>query len=94
MGRHPEGFRGWGCLAEGDSTGTKKETEALIADLKRRNVPHLAGKEAEVTADQLQNNRIIFLFTELDDNQIVYQNNNFREYLKASLLSAAKEKAN
>ena len=66
--------------------GTKNETENLIDDLKGWGIPHVAKNENELTQDDLKENRLIFIFTELEHNEVVYKTGNFQKFLKASML--------
>lgn len=68
--------------------GTKAETERWMADLKSRNVPLLAMTKKDITPAALKDNKLIFLFTDLDHNQVLYERHNFRDYLATSCLAA------
>ena len=68
--------------------GTKAETEKFIATLKSKNIPHLAREEAGITSRELKENRLLFLFTTLDHNQVLYEHHNFRDYLATGSLPA------
>ena len=69
-----------------DSGGTKWETEQLMADLEAWGVPHYSAEELDASSKDLKNHRLVFLHTKLQHNDVVAEHNNFREYLKASLL--------
>ena len=69
-----------------DSGGTKYETELLMADLKGWGIPYFAAEELDATAKDLRKNKLIFLHTKLQHNDVVAAHDNFREYLKASCL--------
>lgn len=67
--------------------GTKQETEKLIADLKGWGIPFISfDNENNVTRFDLANNRLIFIFTDLPHNYVLYKRNEFRKFLKASCL--------
>jgi hypothetical protein len=67
--------------------GTKEETEKLMADLKGWKIPFVSfNDEQNVTPFDLANNRLIFIFTDLQHNNVIYKRNEFEEYLKASCL--------
>lgn len=68
--------------------GTKGETEKLMASLKvpTQEVPFLFKKESEVTSQDLQKNQLVFLFSELEHDQVVDKHRSFCEYLKTSAL--------
>ena len=67
--------------------GTKGETEALMADLKKKNTPFLFKNEAEATPLDLKNNHLIFLFTDLEHDVVVNKRHEFRTYLETSCLA-------
>ena len=69
-----------------DSGGTKYETEALMADLKGWGIPYYAAEELDAAPKDLRNNKLVFLHTKLQHNEVVAAHDNFREYLKASCL--------
>lgn len=69
-----------------DSGGTKYETEILMADLKGWGIPYYAAEELDATSKDLRKNKLIFLHTKLQHNEVVAAHDNFREYLKASCL--------
>jgi hypothetical protein len=55
--------------------------------MKERNflpIPYFAKNEMDATAEDLQKHRLIFLYTDLEHNDVVNAHKNFREYLKAS----------
>ncbi len=66
--------------------GTKAETEKLMATLKERGTAFFAGKEGEVKPEDLQANRLIFIYTDLPHNDVVHKRQQFRDYLKTSCL--------
>ncbi len=72
--------------------GTKEETEKLIASLKtaKPEIPFLAKNEADVTASDLRKNRLIFIYSALEHNEVVFKQDQFREYLKTSRLAPIK----
>lgn len=69
-----------------DEGGTKEETEALIEDLNDWNIKHLAIQEEDLKERDLIHNRLIFIHTKLDHNQVLFKNNNFYNFIKASCL--------
>lgn len=66
--------------------GTKEESENLMADLKKKNVPYYFAKEKEVSTAQLQNNKLVFLFTDNSHDVVMQKNNTFLTFLKTSQL--------
>ena len=76
-----------------ENGGTKKETENLMADLKKQNTPFLAMTENQVWPQQLQTNKLIFLFTELSHDDVLNKHRTFREFLSTSCLADTKANA-
>ncbi|HZQ46109.1 MAG TPA: hypothetical protein VFC07_03790 [Verrucomicrobiae bacterium] len=72
--------------------GTKGETEKLMASLKvpTQEIPFLFKKESEVTSQDLKKNQLVFLFSELEHDQVVDKHRSFCEYLKTSALAPIK----
>ncbi len=69
-----------------DSGGTKDESELLMTDLKGWGIPYYSAEELDATPNDLRKNKLIFLHTKLQHNEVVNAHDNFREYLKASCL--------
>jgi hypothetical protein len=69
--------------------GTKDDTEALMADLKKRGTGFFAGKESEVKPNDLEANKLIFIYTELPHNDVLDKHRTFREFLRTSCLEKA-----
>ena len=76
-----------------ENGGTKKETENLMADLKKQNTTFLATTENQVWPQQLQTNKLIFLFTELAHDDVLNKHRTFREFLSTSCLTNTKANA-
>lgn len=70
-----------------DSGGTKAESENLMADLRGWKIPFLSGEEDGITPDELRTQRIIFLHTRLEHDEVLQSHETFRSFLKASILS-------
>jgi hypothetical protein len=68
--------------------GTKKETENLMNDLKKKGAGYFSAQEKDLTAKQLSENRLIFIFTELPHDDVLHQHKTFLQFLKTSCLSA------
>jgi hypothetical protein len=68
--------------------GTKQESEDWFASLTGRGVRCLAARDSEVTAHDLETNRVIFLASALGHDEVVYQNDAFYRFLKASQLGS------
>ncbi len=72
--------------------GTKGETETLMTSLKATTpeTPFLFKKEAEVTESDLSKNRLVFLFSELQHDEVMQAHRTFCEFLKTSALAPIK----
>ena len=66
--------------------GTKVETEKLMADLKAQGTHFLAKPAVEATPQDLQTNRLVFLFTDVPHPDVVQTHNLFRQFLETSCL--------
>jgi hypothetical protein len=68
--------------------GTKEETEELMAALAGNGVPFLSTDETNVTAANLPDNHLIFLFSELPHDEVVQKRETFRLFLETSILNS------
>jgi hypothetical protein len=68
--------------------GTRAETEKWMEDLKQKSARFLTKKEAELGAEELRKNRLIFIFTELEHDEVPMKHRAFAEYLRTSSLAA------
>jgi hypothetical protein len=68
--------------------GTKARTEELMAMLKQRGTSFFASKEDDAKLNDLQANKLIFLYTDLPHNDVVHKRQEFRDYLKTSCLQS------
>jgi hypothetical protein len=68
--------------------GTREETEKLIESLKKNpaKTPFTAMKETDMKDSDLKNGRLIFIDSPLAHNEVIFKQNQFREYLKTSVL--------
>jgi hypothetical protein len=67
--------------------GTREETEQLMATLKQRGTPLFAAKEAAAKPSDLQTNHLIFLYSDLDHNDVLDKHHTFRDFLQTSCLA-------
>jgi len=67
--------------------GTKHESQSLMDDLQAWGIPFLALKELDVTTSDLLKNRILFISSDLEHNDVIAKRNQFRTYLQTSSLS-------
>jgi hypothetical protein len=68
--------------------GTKTETEQLMATLKQRGTKFFAGKESDLKIPDLEQNKAVFIFTDLAHNDVVDKHQTFRDFLETSCLKA------
>jgi hypothetical protein len=69
-----------------ENGGTKDDTEAMMALLKKRNTPFLAKPDAEVTPEELKSGKLVFLYTDLGHNDVLERRKTFCQFLKTSAL--------
>ncbi|MDD5766642.1 MAG: hypothetical protein PHW79_10410 [Candidatus Marinimicrobia bacterium] len=67
--------------------GTKEESELLMEDLSGWKIPYIFRNESELTANDLKDNRLIFIYSPNGHNEVQYRNENFLRFLKASRLA-------
>jgi hypothetical protein len=66
--------------------GTRAQTEKLMAGLRENKTPLFASPEAAVNESDLKSNRLIFLFTAMEHDNVLHEHKTFLEYLKTSCL--------
>jgi len=71
--------------------GTKEETENLMNDLAAWNIPYFKTQESQLNFDDLKNNRVIFIHSDLTHNEVIAKRNQFRDYLKTCALPDIKQ---
>ena len=69
-----------------DEGGTKNETISLMKNFDERGVSYFKAEEAEMNLNDLLNNRLIFIHTDLTHNEVINRRNQFCNYLKTSKL--------
>jgi len=69
-----------------DHGGTKTETEKLEAELREGGTPFLAREEAELGEADLRSNRLIFIHTPLEHDEVPVKHRAFTQFLKTSQL--------
>ena len=79
-------FKGKMVTIYTDSGGTKDETESLMEDLRGWGIPYCAKDEAALLPGDIQNNRLVFIHSDLEHDMVLHGRMEFREYLKASCL--------
>lgn len=79
-------FKGKMVTIYTDSGGTKDETESLMEDLRGWGIPYYEKDEAALLPADIQNNRLVFIHSDLEHDMVVHGRMQFREYLKASSL--------
>jgi hypothetical protein len=73
-----------------DGGGTKDDSEAMMALLKKRGTAFLAAEETKATADELKTNKLVFLHTDLGHNDVLEKRKEFCLFLKTSCLAKIK----
>ncbi len=66
--------------------GTRDETEQLVEKLQKRGTQIFTAKEAEARPSDLQTNHFVFLYTDLEHNDVLDKHRTFRDFLKTSTL--------
>jgi len=73
-----------------DDGGTKNESESLMADLDGWNISYFKTEETALKYNDLKNNRLIFIHSDLTHNGVIAARNQFREFLQSSGLKNIK----
>ncbi len=66
--------------------GTQDQSLDLMDDLRAWDIPFAAVPESAVTQDLLRKNRLVFIDSALEHNEVVAKNEQFRAFLTASAL--------
>jgi hypothetical protein len=66
--------------------GTKTPTEQMMAMLKKRGIPFLTAKEAEIAVADLRRNRLVFMYSDLAHDEVVNEHQSFEQFLATSIL--------
>jgi len=69
-----------------DGGGTKADSESMMQLLAQRGTKFLANEDIEVTTQELQANKLIFLHTDLGHNDVLEKRRTFLLFLKTSCL--------
>jgi hypothetical protein len=64
--------------------GTRQESMNLMDDLTAWNIPFFAAKETTLTSADLRTHRLVFIDSDLSHNGVIFERNQFREYLRTS----------
>lgn len=70
-----------------DRGGTKSETENMMNGFDTSGISYLRVEEIELKLDDLLNNRLIFIHSDLTHSEVISKRKQFRDYLKTSKLS-------
>ncbi|MFH1525306.1 MAG: hypothetical protein ABIJ40_02420 [Bacteroidota bacterium] len=62
--------------------GTKDDSEALMEDLDGWGISYYSNEELKMTDADLRDNRLIFIYSDLEHNGVVFQRNQFARFLK------------
>ena len=68
--------------------GTKDQSENLMECFTSWKVPYIFKNELDLSNDDLKNNRIIFIYSDLEHNDVIHVRSQFMKYLKVSCLTA------
>lgn len=79
-----ENFEGRFIIIYTDNGGTKEETENMMKQLDAWGISYLKKEETELNLNDLKNNRLIFIHTDLTHNEVISTRNQLRDYLKTS----------
>jgi hypothetical protein len=79
-----EKFKGRFINIYTDNGGTKEETENMMRELDAWSISYLKKEETELNFNDLKNNRLIFIHTDLTHNEVISTRNQLRDYLKTS----------
>jgi hypothetical protein len=71
-----------------DYGGTKEETEHLMKILDTGKILYFKTEESKLEINDLKNNRLIFIHTDLNHNEVIAKRNQFMNYLKATNLTS------
>lgn len=64
--------------------GTKEESENLMECFNSWKAPYIFKNESDISDDDLRNNRIIFIYTDLEHNEVIHVRMQFKRFLEAS----------
>lgn len=65
--------------------GTKSESENLITCLDGWNISFKLIENDDFSSDSLKNQRVIFIKSNLDHNEVLHTKNQFQKFLESSL---------
>lgn len=90
----PDKFLAWWDNSHGrlidiytEHGGTKSETEQLMANLKQRGTPYFASKAIETTTVDLRQHKLLFLYTDLEHDDVIDKRKTFEQFLTTSILT-------
>lgn len=69
-----------------DNGGTKEETEKMMEMLKSENVDYFLSEEIDLTDNDLLENKIIFIHSDLGHSDVIYKREQFYKYLSSGHL--------
>lgn len=71
--------------------GTKEQSENLMECFIAWKFPYLFKNEADIQDEDLRNNRLVFIYTDLGHNDVIHLRSQFKRFLEASCLEAIKK---
>ncbi len=69
-----------------DSGGTKNESESLMNDFDAWGISYFKTDETELKPEDLVNNRLIFIHSDLSHNEVISTRNQFQKFLQTRKL--------
>jgi hypothetical protein len=69
-----------------DDGGTKEKTEEMMKMLEVDNVKFYQVKEVNLSSDMLKDNRIIFIHSDLQHNEVIFKREQFYKFLSTGFL--------
>jgi hypothetical protein len=69
-----------------DNRGRKGRTEEMISDLKYREVNFLASTDLAIIPPELTTNKLVFLHTDLEHNEVLSKRKTVYQFLQTSIL--------
>jgi len=67
-----------------ENGGTKEGSENLLECFNSWKVPYIFKNEIDLSNDDLRNNRIIFVYSDLEHNEVIHVRTQFKRFLEAS----------
>jgi hypothetical protein len=69
-----------------ENGGTKEDSENLMECFDAWNMQYILKNETDLSQDDLSKNRIIFIYSDLEHNDVIHVRSQFMKYIRASCL--------